>query len=69
MQLPPNQRLNITISPAHYKLLAKWGAFHGKQPGEFAAQILASRLEANLDLIFKLEESAVRLEKEPEIED
>lgn len=69
MQLPPNQRLNVTISPSHYKLLAKWAAFHGKQPGEFAAQILASRIEINLDTIIKLDETREKLLNELDVED
>ena len=69
MDLPANQRLNITISPSHFKMLAKWAAFHGKQPGEYAAQILASRIEANLDLIFKLDETRKELLDEPDVTD
>ena len=50
-------------------MLAKWAAFHGKQPGEYAAQILASRIESNLDLIFKLDETRKELLDEPDVSD
>lgn len=51
-----NLRLYITVSPANMELLKKWGEFHGKTPSEFAGQIVASRLEANIDTILKLDE-------------
>lgn len=56
--------LTIKISPADLKLLEKWAEFHGKSPEEFAGQILASRIEANLDLIFKLDDAREELLEE-----
>ncbi|MDY7012697.1 MAG: hypothetical protein SVX43_03695 [Cyanobacteriota bacterium] len=46
-----NVRVMITISPYDYRKLRQWAIVHGKPPSAFAAQIVASRLEANLDVI------------------
>jgi hypothetical protein len=59
-----NMRISITISPSDLKLLRKWGDFHGKSPAEFAAQIVASRIEANIELIHRLGEVREALDKE-----
>lgn len=69
MDLPPNVRMSLTLSPTNYKILAKWAKYHGKQPGEFASQIIASRLEANIELILRLKEVQDLLEDEPQVED
>ena len=59
-----NHRLTISISPTDLKLLQKWGAFHGKSPAEFAAQVVASRIEANIELITRLEQVQSNLESQ-----
>ncbi len=61
-----NKQLKFTISPRNYKLLEKWAGFHGKTPGEYAGQIIASRLESNIDLILRLDETGKRLDSEPD---
>jgi len=61
-----NRQIKSTISPRNYKLLQKWANFHGKTPGEFAGQIIASRLEANVDLILRLSNVGRELDAEPE---
>lgn len=61
-----NKQLRFTISPRNLKLLEKWSSFHGKTPGEFAGQIIASRLESNMELILKLDEAGKRLDGEPD---
>ncbi len=63
-----NKQLRFTISPRNLKLLEKWAGFHGKTPGEFAGQIIASRLEANIETILKLDEAGRQLDGEPENE-
>jgi hypothetical protein len=63
-----NKQLKFTISPRNLKLLEKWSGFHGKTPGEFAGQIIASRLESDIDLILKLDEAGRSLDGEPEHE-
>ena len=63
-----NRQLRFTISPRNFKLLEKWASFHGKTPGEFSGQIIASRLESNMDLIMKLEEAGKILDSEPDHE-
>jgi hypothetical protein len=63
-----NKQLRFTISPRNLKLLEKWAGFHGKTPGEFAGQIIASRLEANIETILKLDEAGRQLDGEPEHE-
>lgn len=62
-----NKQLRFTISPTNLKLLEKWADFHGKTPGEFAGQIIASRLESNSELILKLEGIQRNLAEQPEI--
>ncbi|MDF5717711.1 MAG: hypothetical protein PUP93_28555 [Rhizonema sp. NSF051] len=56
-----NLRLYITVSPANMELLKRWGEFHGKTPSELAGQIVASRLEADIDTILKLDEKRADL--------
>jgi hypothetical protein len=63
-----NKQLKFTISPRNLKLLEKWSGFHGKTPGEFAGQIIASRLESDMELILKLDEAGKRLDGEPDHE-
>jgi hypothetical protein len=63
-----NKQLRFTISPRNLKLLEKWSGFHGKTPGEFAGQIIASGLESNIDLILKLDEAGRNLDREPDHE-
>jgi hypothetical protein len=63
-----NKQLKFTISPRNLKLLEKWSGFHGKTPGEFAGQIIASRLESNIEMILKLDEAGKRLDGEPDHE-
>jgi len=63
-----NKQLRFTISPRNLKLLEKWAGFHGKTPGEFAGQIIASRLEADIETILKLDEAGRQLDGEPENE-
>lgn len=61
-----NRQIKSTISPRNYKLLREWANFHGKTPGEFAGQIIASGLEANIDLILRLSDVGRELDAEPE---
>jgi hypothetical protein len=63
-----NKQLKFTISPRNLKLLEKWANFHGKTPGEYAGQIISSRLEANIDTILKLDEAGKQLDEEPDNE-
>lgn len=63
-----NKQLRFTISPRNLKLLEKWAGFHGKTPGEYAGQIIASRLESNIDLIMRLDEAGKLLDSEPDHE-
>jgi len=55
-----NLRIQITLSPDEAKALKLWAAYHGKPPATYAAQIVASRIESNLDLIDRLVERAAR---------
>lgn len=64
-----NKQLKFTISPRNFKLLEKWAGFHGKTAGEFAGQIIASRLEANIETILKLDAAGKQLDGEPESDD
>ena len=65
MMASENKQLRFTISPRNLKLLEKWAGFHGKTPAEFAGQIIASRIESNMDLIMKLEDVGKQLDNEP----
>lgn len=49
-----NIRVNISLSPYDYRKLKNWSTLHGKSPTAFAGQIVAARIEANLDLIDKM---------------
>ena len=53
-QMAENIRLNLTISAYNYQKLKIWGKMHGKSPTAFAGQIVAARIEANLELIDRL---------------
>ena len=57
-----NVRLNITLSNHVYRQLKNWAAYHGKPPTTYAGQIVSARIEANLDTIAKLIESAAEAE-------
>lgn len=57
-----NIRLNLTISPYNYRKLKIWGKMHAKSPTAFAGQIVAARIEANLELIDRLLEEMANFE-------
>lgn len=61
-----NKQLRFTISPRNLRLLEKWSMFHGKTPGEFAGQVIASCLEENIEHILRLDEAGRKLDGEPE---
>ena len=44
-------RVAVTLSPYQMRMLRMWAALNGRPPSTFAAQILSSRIESNLDLI------------------
>lgn len=54
-------RIQITLSKEVWKRLKLWGAFHGKAPTTFAAQIVSSRVEANIDTINQLVDEVANL--------
>jgi hypothetical protein len=47
-------RLNITISTYDLRKLSNWAKCHGKTATAYAAQIVSSRIEADLDLIERM---------------
>jgi len=49
----PQTRILIQLSEADTRLLTLWAKVHGRPRSTFAAQIVASRVEANLDIIKK----------------
>ena len=49
-------RTHISLSEANYKMLRLWAYWHGKSPANYAAQIVAARIEANLPTIQALVE-------------
>lgn len=53
-------RLTIQLSPEHARNLILWAKWHGKPKTAFAGQIVASRIESNLDTINKLVEEAAK---------
>lgn len=48
-----NIKVMITISPYDFKMLRNWAKLHGRTPSTYAAQIISSRIESNMDLINK----------------
>lgn len=56
IEMEENIRVNISLSPYDYRKLKNWSTLHGKSPTAFAGQIVAARIEANLDLINKMVE-------------
>ena len=55
-----NIRMMITISPYDLKKLRNWAKLHGRTPSTYAAQIISSRIESNLDLINRQVEELAR---------
>lgn len=55
-----NIRLAIVLSPEEVRILTLWAKWHGKTKATYAGQILAARLEANMELVGKLVEEAAR---------
>jgi hypothetical protein len=49
-------RMMIGLSAFDLKRLKVWARTHGRAPSNFAAQIIAARIEANLELIDQLAE-------------
>lgn len=56
IEMEENIRVNISLSPYDYRKLRNWSTLHGKSPTAFAGQIVAARIEANLDLINRMME-------------
>jgi len=56
IEMEENIRVNISLSPYDYRKLKNWSTLHGKSPTAFAGQIVAARIEANLELINRMME-------------
>jgi hypothetical protein len=61
IEMEENIRVNISLSPYDYRKLKNWSTLHGKSPTAFAGQIVASKIEANLDLIDKMVDDYAKL--------